>query len=191
MKAERKGSTALHPSSFILHPCFAVLSCLLSLGAFLACGYHLQGRGGALPPTIKTMAVLPFDRQIPVLELDQRVTEAVTRELVQRARIKVQSKSAGADAVLKGTLIAYSSAPVSYDPATGLANRYRVQMVARVTVTDSSGKVLFKSDGFMFEELYERSAMPSAYISDEAAAYDVIARDFARSLVSAIMEGGT
>ncbi len=174
-----------------LHTCFVAGFCLLSFPALLACGYHLQGRGGALPPAIKTMAVIPFDRQIPVMELDQRVTEAVTRELVQRARIKVQSTSAGADAVLTGTLTAYAASPVSYDPVTGLANRFRVMMAARVTVTGSEGKVLFKSDGFMFEELYERSALPSASISDEAVAYDVIARDFARSLVSAIMEGGT
>ena len=187
MSFKRKRSASLHTSYFILHTCFVAAFCL----PLLSCGYHLQGRGGALPPAIKTMAVLPFDRQIPVLELDQRVTEAVTRELVQRARIKVQSTSAGADAVLTGTLTAYAASPVSYDPATGLANRYRVQMVARVTVTDSAGKALFKSDGFMFEELYERSALPSAYISDQVIAYDVIARDFARSLVSAIMEGGT
>lgn len=186
MRIERRGAFffALYPLPFTL----LLLAFCLTL---LTCGYHLQGRGGALPPTIKTMAVLPFDRQIPVLELDQRVTEAVTRELVQRARIKVQSSTAGADAVLVGTLTAYAASPVSYDPATGLANRYRVQMVAKVTVTDSAGKVLFKSDGFMFEELYERSALPSAYISDQVIAYDVIARDFARSLVSAIMEGGT
>ncbi len=162
---------------------------LLLSASLLACGYHLQGRGGALPAGVKVLAVLPFERQVPVLELDQRVTEAVTRELAQRARVRVQSDRPGADAVVTGAITGYGVNPVSYDPADGRANRFRVQMSAKIQVADAAGKVLYKADGFLFEEVYERAPAAAGYIPDEVVAYDVLARDFARALVSAVLEG--
>ena len=162
---------------------------LAALALLAACGYHLQGAGGTLPASVKTVAVLPFARQVTVLELDQRVTEAVTREFVQRARVRVQSTAAGADAVLQGAVSGYGQIPVSYDPSTGRANRFRVVMDARVVLTDASGKVLYRNDGFHFEEVYDRASQPGSFIQEEAVAYDVIARDFSRALVSAILEG--
>ncbi len=169
---------------------------LLFLAAFLcilataACGYRLLGSAGALPPTVKTIAVMPFERGVPVLQLDQRVTEAVTREVAQRMRVKVQSTKAGADAVLSGAITAYNVAPLSYD-AEGRANRYQVNMAASVKLVDSSGKVLFQSPSYRFSQVYERSGSPSSYINQEVVAYDVVARDFARALVASILEGGS
>jgi len=164
---------------------------LLALAVLAACGYHLQGRGVTVPPSVKTVAVLPFARLVAVLELDQRVTEAVTREFVQRARVRVQSTPDGADAVLQGAVSGFGQVPVSYDPATGRANRVRVEMDARVTLTGADGKVLYRNDGFHFEEIYDRNSQAGSFIQDEAVSYDVIARDFSRALVSAILEGET
>lgn len=170
----------------------ALLLIVASVGVLstAACGYHLLGSAGALPPTVKTVAVLPFQREVPVLQLDQRVTEAVTREVAQRMRVKVQSTRAGADAVLTGAITAYNVAPLSYD-AEGRANRYQVNMAARVKLADASGKVLFQSPSYRFSQVYERSGSPSSYINEEVVAYDVVARDFARALVASILEGGS
>lgn len=162
------------------------LPCLLFL---TACGYHLLGAAGAFPPTVKTVAVPPFARQVPVLQLDQRVTEAVTRELVQRAHVKVQARKEGADAVLDGTITGYGVVPLSYD-AAGRANRYQVNVSARVKLVSSEGKVLFESQAYRFSEVYERSATPGEYINQEVVAYDVVARDFARALVASLLEAG-
>lgn len=167
-----------------------VLAATLLVLVTAACGYHLLGSAGALPPTVKTVAVLPFQREVPVLQLDQRVTEAVTREVAQRMRVKVQSTKAGADAVLTGAITGYNVVPLSYDSA-GRANRYQVNMAATVKFVDASGKVLFESPSYRFSEVYERSGSPSSYINEEVVAYDVVARDFARALVASILEGGS
>lgn len=153
----------------------------------LGCGYHLQGTGGALPSTVKVIAVPPFAREVPVLQLDQRVTEAVTRELAQRAKVKVQSTRDGADAILTGTITAYSAVPLSYDNS-GRANRYQVTMTAKIQLTDREGKVIFESPGYRFSEVYERNSNPATYISQEVVAFTSVANDFARALVSNIME---
>jgi len=189
------GSTARSlprlPGSLSRWPQFRAAGLALLALALLApcthCGYHLQGTGGALPSTVKVIAVLPFERQVPVLQLDQRVTEAVTRELAQRAHVRVQSSKDGADAILTGTITGYGVAPLSYDSA-GRANRYQVTMSARVRLADREGKVLFESQGYRFSEVYERTSHPGAYISEEVVAYDVVAADFARALVANMME---
>jgi outer membrane lipopolysaccharide assembly protein LptE/RlpB len=158
-----------------------------ALAATTACGYHLLGAGGALPPAVKTVAVLPFERQVPVFQVEQRITEAVTRELAQRAKVKVQSAPEGADAVLTGAVTNYGVVPLSYDQA-GRANRYQVTVTAKVKLASSEGKSLFESGGYRFSEIYERSSNPGDYINQEVVAYDVVARDFARALVASIME---
>jgi len=168
-------------------------SSALLLFAFLtatACGYHLQGSAGALPPTVKTIAVLPFERQAPVVQVEQRVTEAVTRELAQRARVKVIATRQGADAVLTGAVTGYGILPMSYD-MDGRANRYQITISAKIRLADKDGKVLYEAPSYRFSETYQRSALPSTYVNNEVVAYDVVARDFARALIASILEGET
>ena len=155
-----------------------------------ACGYHLLGAAGALPPTVKTVAVIPFERQVPVVQVEQRVTEAVTRELAQRARVKVISTKQGADAVLTGAVTGYGVLPMSYD-ADGKANRYQITISARIRLASQDGKVLYEAPSYRFSETYQRSAFPATYVDNEVVAYDVVARDFARALIASILEGGS
>jgi outer membrane lipopolysaccharide assembly protein LptE/RlpB len=167
---------------------FALLISLLAvLGAGLGCGYRLMGTTGSLPPHVKVVAVRNFERQVPVIELDQRVTEEVTRELARRAKVTVRSTKEGADAVMTGVITHYSVVPLSYDDS-GRANRFQVNMTAKITLTESEGAVLFKSDGYRFNSIYERSSQPASYFNEETVAYEAVARDFARSLVGSLLE---
>lgn len=160
----------------------------LLLAAALGCGYRLLGTDN-LPPEIRTVAVLPFERQVPVVQLDQRVTEAVTQEMARRLKVRVQSDKEGADAVLLGTIRSFHVAPLSYDEA-GRANRYQVTLGVRVRLTDAKGTVLYESQAFRFTESYARSSSPATFAAEEVVAYEQVARDFARALVSAMVEGG-
>ncbi len=166
---------------------YLLIASLVLLAA--GCSYHLMGSVGLLPSTVKTIAVLPFQRRIPVLQLDQRVTEAVTREVARRMKVRVQSSRRGADAILTGAITAYHVVPISFNEA-GRANRYRVTMAARVKLVDTAGKVLYKSDAYHFREIYARSSGAAGYINEEVVAYDIVAADFARALVASILEGG-
>ena len=159
----------------------------LGLTLCLSCGYHLLGSGMGLPKSITTLAVPPFERQVTILELDQRVTEAVRAEIARRAKIRIQAERDGADAVLMGAVTGYSVIPLSYD-STGRANRYQVSMTAKVKLVDSSGKVLYESEGYRFVDNYQRSGNPGSYVNEEQVAYDAVARDFAAGLVGRLME---
>jgi hypothetical protein len=149
-----------------------------------------MGAAGGLPPTVKTIAVMPFERQVPVIQVEQRITEAVTRELAQRARVKVVTSKEDADAVLSGAVTGYGVLPMSYD-ADGKANRYQITVSAKIRLASKGGGVLYQTPSYKFSEIYERSSSPSTYVNYEVVAYDVVARDFARALVASILEGAS
>ena len=160
---------------------------LFSIFAMLSgCGYHLLGTGG-LPKGISSVAVPLFEKEVSLIVLDQRVTEAVRAELARRARVKVSADREGADAVLNGTITNFSVTPLSYG-SDGRANRFRASLVARVILKDRDGKEFFKLEGYRFEESYARASGANSYASEENIAYDQLARDFARALVGAIFE---
>lgn len=151
-----------------------------------SCGYHLLGTGN-LPEGVTSVAIPLFEKEVSLIVLDQRVTEAVRAELARRARVKVSADKEGADAVLVGTITNYSVIPLSYD-SDGRANRYNVSIVARVIMKDKDGKEFFKLEGYRIEESYARAGGGTSFASEENVAYDQLARDFARALVGAIFE---
>jgi outer membrane lipopolysaccharide assembly protein LptE/RlpB len=172
--------------SLCLGAAVAAAAVLLTTG----CGYRLLGAAGALPPSVTSVAVMPFERQVPVVQVEQRITEAVTRELAQRAKVRVTSTKEGAGAVLTGAVTGYGVLPMSYD-SDGRANRYQITVSAKIRLAGADGKVLYEAPSYRFSETYQRSSVPSTYVDYEVVAYDVVARDFARALVASILEGGS
>lgn len=152
----------------------------------ISCGYHLVGTGG-LPQGVTVLAVPLFERGDNVVILDQRLTEAVRSEISRRTRVKVTSQKGGSDAILLGTIANYSVFPISYG-ADGRANRYRVSIVAKVLMKDKDGKEIFKMDGYRFEKEYSRASSQNLFLNEENIAIDLLAKDFARALVGAILE---
>ncbi len=172
----------------------------LSLVAVLAaaplgwgCGYSLAGRGSFLPAYIRNIGVPPFTNNTSVFDVDRRVTEQVRRELTGRGKYKVFPVEAGNDAVLTGEISAISFAPVTFNQQQQ-ASRYALIMSARVEFKDlKSGKVLWSNPAMQFREEFEQStganvADASAFFGQDANALDRMATEFARSVVSALLE---
>ena len=162
-------------------------SCLLIL--FLACGYHLAGRGDRLPPDIKTIAVPIFTNSTSRYSIEQKVSAAVTRELIERTRFRVTPDPAGADAVLKGEIKEVRAGVVAFDLSTGRATTLQVQVLAQVDLIDEHTKqVLFSNHNYIFREEYQVSQNPSALFEEQDPALDRLSHDLARTLVTEILE---
>ena len=58
----------------------------------------------------------------------------------------------------------------------------------QLLLTDKTGKVLFNRPGMEFRERYEISVDPTTYFDESGTAMERLARDVARSVVSAILE---
>jgi hypothetical protein len=165
-----------------------------SLLLVVACGftecYRPVGSGDALPRHIRTLAVPPFQNQALRYKVEQRFTSAVVDEALRRARsLHVVSSAEGADAVLVGTIKSFNYRGVLLDDF-GRARAFEVTIVAGVTVRDQTkNKVIFDNQSYVFRGEYEVSGDPQTFFSEEGAAVDRIARDFAKSVLTTILEG--
>lgn len=162
---------------------------IIAMAILFSCGYRLIGKGGALPVTIKNLAIMPFDNQTNIPELPERIKEAITSEMARRTSIKIGHDPDEAEAILKGTLLSYGLFPVTFD-TKGRANRFQIVIAVTAEIKEKgTDKVLYKSQIFKFQEIYERGEGAEAYFSEKRVAYDTISKDFARAFVSNFLEG--
>lgn len=163
----------------------------LGLAAALSgCGYALVGSArGTLPESVRTLHVPAFVNDTARVGLEQRITEAVLRELSARARLSPVSSREGADAELKGRLLSYTAQAVRFDGA-GRALEFEILVTAKVTLVErSTEKVLFENPSFVYRQPYTVPSTAGGYLDVETAAIETLARPFARSLVTTILEG--
>src|SRR5437667_3777952 len=155
----------------------------------LGCGYHLAGTGTSLPEHIKTIGVPIFLNNTQGYQVEQKITSEVTNLLIRRGKYKVLPQDQGVDAVLKGNINSVSLVPVGFE-SDGRATQYNVIISAKVTFTDKvANTVLFQNPSFVFRGQYDIDPNQVAYFDRQSSAVDKIAKDFAESVVSAILEG--
>jgi Lipopolysaccharide-assembly len=155
----------------------------------IGCGYHLAGTGTTLPEHIKTIGVPIFANNTQGYQVEQKLTGQVTNLLIQRGKYKVVPEDTGVDALLKGTIQSVSLVPVVFG-SDGVATQYNVIITARVTFTDKiDNKILFENPSFTFRGQYDIDPNAIQYFDRQTTAVDKIAKDFAESIVSAILEG--
>lgn len=153
------------------------------------CGYRLAGRNQLLPPSVKTIAIPPFENQTKRPEIDQRITEQVTATFIGRGGYRATAREEGADAVLNGSVTGYDVSPVSVG-SQGRATRYEVVITASVELSRLPAReVLFRSSHFVFKKQYNVEDASLTFFNQEIIAIDEIAKDFAESVVSSILEG--
>jgi outer membrane lipopolysaccharide assembly protein LptE/RlpB len=166
-----------------------LLSALLAV-SLSACGYHTAGKSNTLPTNIKTIAVPAFVNQTETYKIEQRLTAAVVRELVTRTHYQILHEAGeGADATLRGTVLSTYTAPLTYDSQTGRVASVLITVSMKVTLTDRQGRVLYQNPAYVFREQYEVSRDVSSFFEEDSPAYERLSQDFARTLVSNMLEG--
>jgi len=163
------------------------------LGLSLGCGYSLAGRGSFLPSHIMSIGVPMFGNRTTVFNLETQITEQVRAELIGRGRYRVLPEAANVDAVLNGEVSSVTVAPASFTDQQ-LASRYLITMVADVELRDvRDDKVLWENPRMVFRQEYEAQSGsgaldPAAFFGQDLNALERLSSDFARTMVSAILE---
>ena len=160
-----------------------LLACLLLVG----CGYHATGRG-SLPLSVHSIAVPAFANLTRTYKVDQLLTTAVVREFVTRTNYQISSNPTDADAVLKGTVTSAYVAPLTFDTTTGRISSALVTVGMQVALSDRKGKVLYQNSQYVFRQQYQVSGEVSSFFEEEGPAVERLSRDFARTLVSDVLE---
>ncbi len=174
-------------------PSAAALVAAVWLLALPGCGYSLAGRGSFLPPHIRSIGIPTFTNRTTVFNLETLLTEKVRSEFIGRGRYTILPQSTGVDALLTGEITSVALTPVSFTP-TQQASRYTLTMVARIEFKDmESNTVIWDNPSLAFRQEYEAAGGtaatdPNAFFNQQANALDRVASDFARTIVSAILE---
>jgi len=167
----------------------ALLALVAAAWAASACGYRVAGQGSRLPQNLKIIAVPAFENRTPSMGLEQRLTDAVMREFIHRTRYQVVGVEEGADAVLRGTILTASTQPVLFDPATGRASAVIVTVRLSVEMRDlHTQQVLYTNSNCVFRDQYEISSDVKSFFEERQPALERLTRDFAATLVSAVLE---
>ena len=160
------------------------LLCAFSTG----CGYHTAGHANLLPSNLRVLAVPAFVNQTQTYKIEQLLTAAVVQELTTRTNYRVISDPHSADATLRGTVLAATTTPLTYDSATGRASTVLVVVSMSVTLTDEKGRVLYQNPSYVFREQYQVSQELSTFFEEDSPAFKRLSGEFARTLVSNILE---
>jgi Lipopolysaccharide-assembly len=170
---------------------FARVSVLAAVIAFLGsgCGYHVAGRAANLPSGWRTIAVPAFKNDTTRYRLEQRFTEAVIRQFLQRTKYRIMQDPASADAVLCGEVLAIETAPMLFDATTGQVTTMLVTVHTKVLLVDNqSQKNVYENDDMVFRDEYQISSDVQSFFEEQDPALERMSRDFAAQLVSNVTE---
>jgi hypothetical protein len=154
------------------------------------CGYHSVGSASHIPAGVHTIAVPMFENRTQLPHLETWMTQDTARELTARTQIAVVPKIADADAVLRGVILTETALPLTYtsNSTNTTTSSYVITVTAKVTLTDAHGHVLFENDNYSFRQVYESTEQLSSFIEEDSPALKRLGRDFAKAVVSDMLE---
>jgi hypothetical protein len=145
-----------------------------------------------LPKNIKRIAVPAFQFENKGLRyrVESKFTDAVMREIIKRQNgLRVQGSTEDADAAIEGMIRNFTFSGVLLD-TEGRARIYEVTITAAVTLRDlRQNRVLFDNQNLIFRDSFEFSQDPRSFFNEEDPAVGRMARSFAESVVSTIVNG--
>ena len=158
------------------------------------CGYALPGRGSFLPDYIQVVGVPAFINNSSVFEIDRVLTDRVRTEFGGRGKYRVQPDTNNVDAILIGTITSVRTDGSSFT-ADSQASRVRLTVTASFQFRDvRDNKVLWSNPSMRYTEEYETASAGStagdatAFFGQNANAMERMAQNFARSVVTSILE---
>ena len=165
---------------------------LIALMVSSGCGYALAGRGSFLPDYIQIVGVPSFLNKTTAFEIERVLTDRVRTEFGNRGKFRIQPDINNVDAILTGTIVGVSFGNTAYTSGSQAA---RVQLIVTASFEFKDvreNKVLWTSPSLRFSEEFSPTTAtgtdPSAFLGGNANALERLAQNFARSLVTAILE---
>lgn len=163
--------------------------------AVSGCGYALAGHAITLPDTVRRIGIPDLLNGTDIGDLDRVFTDAVRAEFRSRGRFTVVPEKTGVDAVLTGRIVSVISRAAA-TTVTAQATKYDI--VASVSAefrltADPEGKPPYLSETVSVTDQYDVASgtaltSPAAFFSQDQNALERLAKSFARSLVSKILE---
>ena len=169
---------------------FALATIAFALLSLSGCGYHTLGAATHLPPDVHTLSVPVFATRTEAYHTETAMTEAVIREFATRTRFRVTpNEGPDTDAVLRGTILKESVAPLTYNSSTQQSSSFLITMVVSVTLNGRDGKILYENKNYVYREQFQSTTNLPTFIQENPAGMERLSRAFARQLVADVLEG--
>ena len=169
---------------------FALASITLALLSLSGCGYHSLGAATHLPPDVHTLSVPVFATRTEAYHTETAMTDAVIREFAARTRFRVTPSEGGdPDAVLHGTILKETVAPLTYNSSTQQSSSFLITLEVSVTLNGRDGKVLYENKNYVYRQQYQSTTDLPTFLQENPAAVERLSREFARQLVADVLEG--
>jgi hypothetical protein len=184
----RRESSLCRPLRLRFFAAFAAL--VVCAFGCVGCGYHVAGRAANLPSSWHTIAIPAFINRTPTYRIEQRVTNAVVHEFLARTKYRIVPNVHDADAVLHGEITDIETTPLLFDAQTGHVTAMLVTIKLKVMLQDeTTQKTVYENNNFVFRDEYQLSGDVTKFFQEENPAMDRMSRDFAKDLVSTVLEG--
>jgi len=164
----------------------------LALLTQTGCGYSLAGRGSFLPTYIKTIGIPTFTNSTAIFDLDRQVSDKVRSEFIGRGKYTIVPASTGVDALLTGVIASVTLTPTALNQ-NQQATRYALILTVSAEFKDlHTNKVLWTNPAMQYREEFNldptSATDASTFLAQDVNATQRMATEFARALVSAILE---
>jgi hypothetical protein len=157
--------------------------------ACAGCGYHVAGRASRLPSDWSSIAIPAFKNDTTRYRIEQRFTEAVIREFIERTKYRVVQNVESADGVLHGEVLSIETSPVIFNSTTGEVETMIVTIHTKVLLVDNkTSKSVYKNDDMVFRDEYQISSDVQSFFDEQSPALGRMSKDFASKLVSNVVE---
>lgn len=161
------------------------------------CGYKLAGFSQQIPDNIKTILIPDFVNKTNRFQVEQYITFAVRDEFIKRSNLVLVENESRADSILEGTITWFDVKPLSYSDDAS-SNFYKVSILVNVRFIDlQSNEIIFEGQNINFTDSYEINNYEGDvgdfnaaddFFSQETETLSKIAREFASSVVTTILE---
>lgn len=161
----------------------------VSLCLLVGCGYALVGRGSNIPVDVRRVYLEPLENRTTRSQVEQFLSQAIADELVTRQRFSLTAGAAEADAVLAGSVVAFTVTPITFD-ADGRASEYEISITAQMSFERTgSEEVLWSNDRYVFRETYQIDPSEAGFFDRENVAIEGSAERFAETVITDLLEG--
>jgi outer membrane lipopolysaccharide assembly protein LptE/RlpB len=167
----------------------SLLALVVAAASAVGCGYHVAGHASTLPSEWTTIAVPAFKNDTTRYRIEQRFTQSVIRQFLQRTKYKIVQNTDDADAVLHGEIVTIETNPMIFNATTGQVTMMLVTVHTKVLLVDNkTQKVVYKNDDMLFRDEYQITTDAPEFFEEQDPALERMARDFAAQLVSNVVE---
>lgn len=161
----------------------------ICIGVWLlsGCGYHLPGRGDAIPADVQKIFIALLENRTTQPFIENTLTSEVRDQFTRRPGFEVVSERDKADAVITGAIIRYTTSAIAYDEKDNI-REYRAVMTAEFRFERIDGSEVLWQGNVTWDEEFMADKDRALQLNYETEAQETLSSRLASELFNRIVD---